>query len=111
MDKLLSKVPNILVNYNSHTQPNYWLYTIKSNKKVELISALAKQGFIASDLHKRNDKHTVFKQSKKELKNLDSFYTEMLHIPCGPWITKEDIELMASIIISIERDEYHEKNS
>lgn len=105
MDKSLSIIPHVLVDYNVDTESNYWLYTIKVDKKAEVIDALLKYGFSASDLHKRNDQHTVFSESKKELKNLDNFYTKMLHIPCGPWISEEDVELMARIIISIENGE------
>jgi dTDP-4-amino-4,6-dideoxygalactose transaminase len=80
-DSLFSIKPEMLVEYNLKTETNYWLYTIKSNKREEIINTLYKNGYISSELHKRNDLHTIFNISKKPLKNLDSFYSKMLHIP------------------------------
>jgi hypothetical protein len=40
----------------------------------------------------------VFFSSKCDLPGLDSFYSRMLHIPCGWWVTDEDRERIVSVI-------------
>ena len=53
---------------------------------------------MASELHKRNDLHTYLNDHPVTLPNLDNFYSKMLHLPCGWWVTKEDLDKMVSII-------------
>ena len=36
-----------------------------------------------------SDTHSIFKESKRELPNMDRWYREFVHIPCGWWITEE----------------------
>ena len=47
-------------------------------------------GIGASPLHLRNDKHSVFNAPKGNTPNLDLFYEEFVHIPCGWWLSAED---------------------
>ena len=49
-------------------------------------------------VHKRNDLHSVFASSRRELPGLDSFYSRMLHIPCGWWVSEEDRDYIAEMI-------------
>ena len=78
-----------LIPYYPHTEPSYWLYTIRVKRRDEFIKMCADAGFMASPLHLRNDRHSVF-YSRRELPNLDRYYKEFVHIPCGWWVTEED---------------------
>ena len=53
------------------------------------IKAMESAGILASPLHHRSDTHSIFKESKRELPNMDRWYREFVHIPCGWWITEE----------------------
>ncbi|ODZ81326.1 pyridoxal-5'-phosphate-dependent protein [Vibrio parahaemolyticus] len=98
-DDALKNIPGLeLLEYYPDSQPSYWLYTVKVKNKSEFIRALEKKGITASDLHKRNDLHTIFEQSKVPLPNLDKFEREWVHIPCGWWVTDEDREYIANVI-------------
>lgn len=101
-DTLLKDCANVkVVEYTNESIPSYWLYTIiVDERREELISALNNIGVEASPLHKRNDLHQVFDYAKTDLPNLDSFYTKFLHLPCGWWVTKEDIEKICDVIIN-----------
>jgi hypothetical protein len=45
----------------------------------------------------RNDRHKVF-HSTKILPNLDIFYSQFVHIPCGWWLSLEDINFIIDVI-------------
>lgn len=81
-----------LINYYPNTEPSYWLYTLKVKNRTEFIKKMASNGITASELHQRNDKHTYLNDFKTELPNLDKFYSELVHLPCGWWVTKKDCD-------------------
>lgn len=87
-----------LLTYYPNSEPSYWLYTLKVENRERLIEKMAANGIIASELHKRNDLHTYLNDYPTILPNLDDFYSKMLHLPCGWWVTKEDLEKMVAII-------------
>jgi len=100
-DNELKNIPGIkLLTYYDNTEPSYWLYTLKVQNRKDFIRMLESKGVVASVLHKRNDFHSVFKNSKKELPNLDKFYSEFVHIPCGWWVNDEDREMIVDAIKS-----------
>ncbi len=100
-DKSLQNVRGIeLLNYYPESEPSYWLYTVKVERRDDLIRKLAENGIMASELHKRNDNHSFFSDSQSELPNLDKFYPHLLHIPSGWWVTEEVRDRIVSIIKS-----------
>lgn len=97
-DKELKNVEGIsLINYYENTEPSYWLYTLKVKNRDGFVKMLAENGIQASPLHLRNDRHSVFK-SMRELKNLDEFYNDFVHIPCGWWVSNEDRKRIVDLI-------------
>lgn len=87
LDIALRDIPGVsLIPYYQNTEPSYWLYTIKVDKRNSFIDFMLKKDIVASPLHLRNDRHSVFKHSL-QLNNLDQFYEEFVHIPCGWWVT------------------------
>ncbi|MFA1560862.1 DegT/DnrJ/EryC1/StrS family aminotransferase [Aliivibrio fischeri] len=98
-DEALKNIPNLeLLEYYPDSQPSYWLYTVKVKNKQAFIDTLNAKGIMASDLHKRNDLHTIFNESMSSLPNLDQFENEWVHIPCGWWVTEEDREYIVRTI-------------
>lgn len=97
-DEALKGIKNLtLIPYYNNTEPSYWLYTIKVDRRAEFIAKLAENEIAASPLHLRNDKHAVF-GSETTLPNLDIFYEEFVHIPCGWWLTDEDRAKIVNVI-------------
>lgn len=98
-DKAFSDIPGIkLIPYYKNTEPSYWLYTMKVENRGDFIKLLASEGIESSKLHLRNDKHSIFAESKCYLPSLDEFYEQFVHIPCGWWVTNEDRERIVSVI-------------
>ncbi|WP_269237503.1 DegT/DnrJ/EryC1/StrS family aminotransferase [Flavobacterium flavigenum] len=87
-----------LVEYYPNSEPSYWLYTLKVEDRNGFIKMMAENGIMASELHKRNDLHTYLNDYRTKLPNLDLFYSKMVHIPCGWWVTDEDKERMVTLI-------------
>jgi len=97
-DEALKDVRGLaLIPYYNNTEPSYWLYTIKVERRVDFIDKLEENGILASPLHLRNDRHTVF-ASERTLSNLDVFYEKFVHIPCGWWLTIDDRERIVDVI-------------
>ena len=99
LDEKLKDVKGVeLIQYYPNTEPSYWLYTIKVENREAFIKKMADNGIMASELHKRSDSHTYLNDFNLELPNLDEFYSKMVHLPCGWWVTKEDCDKMIEVI-------------
>ena len=89
-DKALKDVPGIeMVSYNKNTEPSYWLYTMKVERRDDFCRMMEEKGIVASQLHHRSDTHSIFKKSKRELPNMERWYNSFVHIPCGWWVDEE----------------------
>ena len=75
-----------LLPYYSHTEPSYWLYTMKVENRDDFCKMMESKGIIASPLHHRSDTHSVFAESRCELPQMDKWYQSFVHIPCGWWV-------------------------
>ena len=87
-----------LIEYYPNTEPSYWFYTLKVENRDGFVKMMADNGIMASEVHKRNDLHDYLNDFNIELPNLDVFYSKMVHIPCGWWVTKDDCDKMISLI-------------
>lgn len=97
-DEELKNVSGIhLISYYENTEPSYWLYTLKVENRDGFVKMLADNQIQASPLHLRNDRHSVFNSSRR-LENLDKFYNDFVHIPCGWWVSNEDRERIVELI-------------
>jgi dTDP-4-amino-4,6-dideoxygalactose transaminase len=81
-----------------NSESSYWLYTLKVDRRNDFIKMMAANGFMASEIHKRNDLHTYLNDYPTEMPNLDRFYSRLVHIPCGWWVTLEDCDKMIDAI-------------
>jgi perosamine synthetase len=80
------------IEYYPNSEPSYWLYTLKVKNRAGFIAKMTEQGISASELHHRNDKHTYLNDFETSLPNLDKFYSNLVHLPCGWWVTKADCD-------------------
>ena len=75
------------LNSRSDIEPNYWVYGILTDNKVEDMLEFRKRGFYASGVHLPNTYYSVFRE-QGELTGVTEFYTKFLAIPCGWWFDK-----------------------
>ena len=83
--KILSKPSN---DYKSAN----WLFTILIKKKEEFIKYMKEQEIMVSQVHQRNDIHSCFKKFITDLPNLDKIEKEIVCIPVGWWLKKEELD-------------------
>jgi perosamine synthetase len=81
-----------------NSESSYWLYTLKVDRRDDFVKMMAANGFMASEIHKRNDLHTYLNDYPTVMPNLDRFYSRLVHIPCGWWVTIEDCDKMIDLI-------------
>lgn len=98
-DDSLKSVDGVtLVPYYPSTEPSYWLYTMKVERRDKFIKMMEAHGISASPLHHRSDTHSVFSESKCELPGLEEWYNSFIHIPCGWWVDDEIRERITETI-------------
>ena len=93
--KNLDKIKLITSNDNL---PSYWVYTLKVKNQKRFISMMQSKGISVSRIHERNDKHSCVRQYKTLLPKLDKLVNEMICIPVGWWLSKEDREYIVKSI-------------
>ena len=79
-----------LPQWSERAEPSYWFYTVLAERRDDLARYLGERGIGNSLAHKRNDMHSIFSASRRQLPGLDWFFSRMLHIPCGWWVNGED---------------------
>ena len=87
-----------LIKQYPNSQSSYWLYPLKVERRDDFIKMMMDNGITASVLHKRNDWHSYLNDNPANLPNLDLFYSKLVHIPCGWWVTIEDCNKMIELI-------------
>jgi dTDP-4-amino-4,6-dideoxygalactose transaminase len=98
-DEALKRIPGLdLCTWDEEAEPSHWFYTVLAERRDDLSRRLTEYGIGNSQAHKRNDWHSVFAESRCELPGLDSFYSRMLHIPCGWWVSDLDRERIVQVI-------------
>ena len=75
-------IPNCRENCN----PNYWVYGILTDDKVETIKSFRNQGYCASGVHIRNDIYSAFGKQNTDLPGVEKFYNSFVALPCGWWM-------------------------
>lgn len=100
-DEALKEIDGVaVIPYYPHTEPSYWLYTMKVENRDAFCRMMEDKGIIASPLHHRSDTHSVFAESKCDLPQMDEWYKSFVHIPCGWWVGNEERESIVNAIKS-----------
>lgn len=64
----------------------YWVYTLRAERRDDLLRALRDRGVASSRLHLRNDVYSAFGTGQVELAGVQRFSAERLCIPSGWWV-------------------------
>jgi len=87
----------LLENKSGHDS-SYWIYTIKVERRDKFMKMMQEKDIMVSRVHERNDKHTCVREYISALPTLDKVVNEMICIPVGWWVTKEDREYIVECI-------------
>jgi perosamine synthetase len=86
-DRELAAVPGLrLSQWPADRVSAFWLYTLFVERRVAFMAALKERGVSVSQVHARNDNHTMFREFHTELPGVDAFTRDMVCIPMGFWV-------------------------
>ena len=85
---------------NTNSTPSFWIYSLLAKDSEKLIAYLNDSGVGASKLHTPNHLHPIFGAQSQIMKNLDLFYSELVHLPVGPWVSHDHANFIAEKIMS-----------
>jgi dTDP-4-amino-4,6-dideoxygalactose transaminase len=98
-DRALQGIPGLeCCRWDTEAEPSYWFYTVLVEDRHGFERHLGEHGIACSQVHKRNDRHSLFAQSRCELPGLDAFCARMIHIPCGWWVDDAAREFIVEVI-------------
>lgn len=97
----LADVPGLtLLEENTYSQSAYWLFTVMVERRADFIKKLSDAGIQSNVVHKRNDHHPVMYDYRAHLPGMNYVETHMTCIPCGWWVTEEDVAYIVETIKS-----------
>jgi len=76
-------------------EPAYWFFTLFVEGREDFVRMMDSKGIDASPVHPRNDQYTAFKRhtfASDDLEGVEYVAPRMVSIPCGQWMTDEDVE-------------------
>jgi dTDP-4-amino-4,6-dideoxygalactose transaminase len=86
-DLLQTVLPHYkIMNGHNEITPNYWVYGLLTDNKIEAIKNFRNMGYYASGVHFPNNYYSIF-GSKNILTGTKEFYSKFLAIPSGWWVT------------------------
>lgn len=91
------------LRYNDSRQSAYWLYNVRVRSRRDFVEKMREAGIVVSQVHARNDKHTMFRESLVDLPGVDEFSSEQICIPVGWWLTEEEVTYIIDTIIEFDR--------
>ena len=90
-----------LLSYQSDREGSYWLFTVRVQDRLHFMQEMQNAGIVVSQVHARNDTHTMFSEFQRVLPGVDQFTEEQVSIPVGWWLTAEQREYIAEVITRI----------
>lgn len=88
---------------------SHWVYTMRVNHEYsrltrdELLKALNEEGIKAGVVHVPNDDYSAFAHFYKSLPGVRGFAAEQFSLPCGWWITEDDVHHIAKRVLELTR--------
>ncbi|MDD5097379.1 MAG: DegT/DnrJ/EryC1/StrS family aminotransferase [Candidatus Omnitrophica bacterium] len=91
-NQAFSTLTNIApLNYKNDRMSSYWLYTLRVKNPSAFIEWMKKARIVTSQVHARNDLHSIFKDFRADLPGVDEFMSRQTSIPVGWWLTPKEI--------------------
>jgi len=90
------------LRYENDRRSTYWLYTMRVKDRRKFMEHMKKAGITVSQVHARNDTHTMFKDFRAELPGVDEFTSEQVSIPVGWWLTEKDLAGIINAVIEYD---------
>jgi dTDP-4-amino-4,6-dideoxygalactose transaminase len=79
------------LHYRKDRMSSYWLYTLLVKELPIFTGLMKKAGIVVSQVHARNDKHTIFREFSANLPGVDEYTSRQICIPVGWWLTRKEV--------------------
>ncbi len=79
------------LRYNDSRRSAYWLYNLRVKSRQDFIERMREAGIVVSQVHARNDKHTMFRESLVDLPGVEEVSSAQICIPVGRWLTEDEV--------------------
>jgi dTDP-4-amino-4,6-dideoxy-D-glucose/dTDP-4-amino-2,4-dideoxy-beta-L-xylose transaminase len=97
-DKLVD-IPGLTVlNRDKKHDSSFWIYSMLVENREGFYDKMKEANIMVSQVHERNDKHTCVNEYKTSLPTLDKIINNVVSIPVGWWVTKENREYIVEKI-------------
>jgi dTDP-4-amino-4,6-dideoxygalactose transaminase len=91
----LTGVKDVILFENKPDRENAaWLFTMRVLNKSLFIDKMKEYGIATSQVHNRNDLNSCVSDFKCELPNISELEKELICIPVGWWLEKDDLDYM-----------------
>ncbi len=90
-----------LLDYKDDRVSSYWLFTVRVAQRLTFMQRMKDAGIVVSQVHARNDSHTMFKEFRRILPGVDEFVEDQVSIPVGWWLTEEQREYIADTVVGL----------
>ena len=95
----LQNIPGVkLLENDPRKESAFWLYTLRVDNRNDFMKYMSENGVSTSRVHERNDKHTCVSDYVCDLPNVDIVAKDMVCIPVGWWVNKEEREYIVDLI-------------
>lgn len=89
-----------LLRRRADSVSGYWTYSLRAERRADLMRKLHQNGIGCQRLHLRNDRYACFAALRRDdaLPGVDLFDRENLSIPCGWWLAPDERERIVACI-------------
>lgn len=84
-------------------QPAYWVYLLKIQNRDSALKLFKKAGLSVSKIHHLTNHYSCFDSREVDLPDSDQFFSKVLGLPCGWWLSAEDVDFIISTVLDINK--------
>ena len=88
----------ILFENKNDRENSAWLFTLRVKRKNNFIEKMKEYGITTSQVHNRNDLNSCVSEFQSELPNITELEKELICIPVGWWLEKNDLDYIVEKI-------------
>ncbi len=97
-DLKLSKMLSGILERSWTGPTSAWVSTFLVDNPIELLNFLKEKGIHSSQMHVNNDVYSGFHADPVDLPGVEEFMNRHICLPCGWWVSDEDIQYMAKCV-------------
>lgn len=98
-DNKLVDIPGLTVlNRDKKHDSSFWVYSMLVENREGFYNKMKEANIMVSQVHERNDKHSCVNEYRTPLPTLDKIINNVVSIPVGWWVTKENREYIVEKI-------------